>query len=85
MAQSTPLTITKSDEHELRQMVRPHRTSAVQAQRARIILALAAGKTHQKISDELECRRTSVVRWKQRLHEAGIVGWSADTWGSRPV
>jgi transposase len=48
--------------------------SAAQAQRARIILALAAGKTHQEISDELECSRTSVVRWKQRFLEAGIVG-----------
>jgi len=44
MAQAIPLTITASDEYELRQMVRSHRMNAAQAQRARIILALAAGE-----------------------------------------
>jgi transposase len=66
--------ISCSDEDELRQMIRSHRVSAAQARRARIILALAAGKTHAAISQELGCSRTSVVQWKQRFVEAGVAG-----------
>src|SRR5580658_4443716 len=74
MARTVPLKITASDEHELRQMVRSHRVSAAQAQRARIILALAAGKTYEAISEELECSRTSVLYWRKRFAGAGIAG-----------
>jgi transposase len=74
MARTVPLKITPSDEHELRQMVRSHRVSAAQAQRARIILALAAGKTYEAISEELECSRTSVLYWRKRFAGAGIAG-----------
>jgi transposase len=74
MARTVSLMISCSDEDELRQMIRSHRVSAAQARRARIILALAAGKTHAAISQELGCSRTSVVQWKQRFVEAGVAG-----------
>src|SRR5580658_2513434 len=70
MARTVPLKITASDEHELRQMVRSHRVSAAQAQRARISLALAAGKTYEAISEELECDPSQATGWVDALEHA---------------
>ena len=42
--------------------------------RARLILALAEGKTYQQIMTSLQTTAPTVSRWKQRFEEEGIAG-----------
>lgn len=66
--------ITSSERNELHSMVRAHHISAVQAQRARLILALADGKTHAEVIDQFGFSPTYIARWKARFIKDRLAG-----------
>mgnify|MGYP002349472101 CR=1 FL=1 len=52
--------------------------------RARLILALADGKSWSQIETELHTSRPTIARWKQRFEEHGLLGLDARHKGSEP-
>jgi len=66
--------ITLSERNELQVMLRAHHISAVQAQRARLILALADGLTHAEIMEQLGVSPTYIARWKGRFVDDRLAG-----------
>jgi transposase len=52
--------------------------------RARLILALADGKTYEAVQRELQSTARTISRWKQRFEESGIEGLEAKHKGSKP-
>jgi transposase len=52
--------------------------------RARLILALADGKTYEAVQRELQTTARTISRWKQRFEESGIEGLEAKHKGSKP-
>lgn len=66
--------ITLSERNELQVMLRAHHISAVQAQRARLILAVADGLTHAEIMEQLGVSPTYIARWKGRFVDDRLAG-----------
>src|SRR5438270_3161585 len=52
--------------------------------RARLILALDAGKSYSEIEAELGTSRPTIARWKRRFEEDGLAGLDARHRGSKP-
>jgi len=52
--------------------------------RARLILALASGKSYSQIESELGTSRPTIARWRRRFQELGIAGLEARHKGSQP-
>ena len=52
--------------------------------RARLILALAEGRTYSQIMASLQTTAPTISRWKQRFEEQGIVGLEPRHKGSQP-
>jgi hypothetical protein len=52
--------------------------------RARLILALANGKTYSEIERELGTSRPTIARWKQRFEDQGLAGLDPQHKGSKP-
>src|SRR3954463_10413066 len=50
--------------------------------RARLILALAAGKSYSQIESELGASRPTVARWRKRFQESGLAGLDPQHKGS---
>jgi len=68
------LKISARDEDELRNMLRSHRTAAVQSRRAQVILALAEGRTYAEIIERYGVAAALITRWKQRFVADGLAG-----------
>lgn len=66
--------ITASERNALQSMARAHHGSAVQAQRARLILALADGQTHAQIIERDGVSPTYIARWKGRFMNDRLAG-----------
>src|SRR3954453_20227760 len=52
--------------------------------RARLILALAAGKSYSQIERELGTSRPTIARWRKRSQERGLAGLDPQHKGSEP-
>lgn len=52
--------------------------------RARLILALVAGKSYSQIERELDTSRPTIARWKRRFQQYGLAGLDAQHKGSQP-
>jgi transposase len=52
--------------------------------RARLILALAAGKSYSHIERELRTSRPTIARWRKRFQERGLAGLDPQHKGSEP-
>ena len=52
--------------------------------RARLILALADGKTYSQIMRSLQTTAPTISRWKQRFEQDGMAGLDARHKGSQP-
>lgn len=66
--------LTSAERDELVRMKRSHHISAVQAQRATLILALADGQTHAEIIERFGYSPTYIGRWKERFIEDRLAG-----------
>src|SRR6266540_3257437 len=66
------LSLSQSDEEQIRQWLAAHGTPQQVALRSRIVLAAAAGQTDSAIARQLELNRKTVMLWRARFTEQGI-------------
>jgi Homeodomain-like domain len=70
--------IFPSDLAVLRWIARGENLPAYQVQRARIVLAIAAGARTQRVASEADCDEATVWRICRRYEEMGLSGLLAD-------
>jgi len=73
-----PVELTEQDRVQLTRWARGRSTPARQVQRAKIVLAAAAGRRNDEIATELQCTRRTVGMWRRRFLELGIAGLKKD-------
>src|SRR6266542_2940430 len=66
------LSLSQSDEEQIRQWLAAHGTPQQVALRSRIVLAAAAGQTDSAIARQLELNRKTVMLWRARFTEQGM-------------
>src|SRR5271165_2787206 len=69
---SPAIEITPEERAELERIVGSGKTEQRIAQRARIILGAAAGKSNNALAKELETSRPTVLDWRQRFAKGGV-------------
>ena len=75
---ATRIELTPEERETLEGRVRKPTTEQRMAQRARIVVEAAAGKTTKEIAAHLRLRPATVSRWRTRFHRQGLAGL-ADT------
>jgi transposase len=78
------LFLTAEQREELTRWSQSRTLPAGDVFRARLILALADGKTYHAIERDLHTTARTVSRWKQRFEEFGMAGLEAKHKGSKP-
>lgn len=78
------LTLTDEQREELTRWSQSRTLPAGDVFRARLILALANGKTYSEIELELGTSRPTIARWKQRFEDQGLAGLDPQHKGSKP-
>ncbi len=79
------LELTEEQRSELNKWASSRTLSAGDVFRARLILALAEGRTYNEIMTTMETSAPTILRWKQRFEEDGMNGLEARHIGSRPA
>jgi transposase len=79
------LLLSEEQRDELRRWAQSRSLPAGDVFRARLILALADGKSWSAIEIELATSRPTVARWKRRFERDGIAGLDPQHKGSRPT
>lgn len=69
-----PLHLTESEREELERWSRRSKTAQALAQRARIVLGCAAGKTNTVVAAELHLAKATVGKWRRRFMERRVDG-----------
>lgn len=69
-----PLTITDEDRETLERWTRRPKTAQALAQRARVILRCADGKTNTAVAAELKVSKPTVGKWRARFLTRGLDG-----------
>jgi transposase len=69
---------------ELQQWASSRTLPAGDVFRARLILALASGKSYSQIERELATSRPTIARWRKRFQERGLAGLDSQHKGSQP-
>lgn len=64
-----PLLLTKGERETLERWVRRPKTAQALAQRARIVLACARGKTNTVVASEISTTKATVGKWRRRFLE----------------
>jgi transposase len=72
------ITLTDEDRKLLTRWSRGRSTPARLVQRAKIVLAAAAGRENKDIAAELGCTRRTVGTWRNRFAAAGLAGIERD-------
>jgi len=78
------MTITDEQRQELTRWTKSRALPAGDVFRARLILALAEGRSYRQIMSSLQTTAPTISRWKQRFEQAGINGLDALHKGSEP-
>src|SRR4051812_43739335 len=78
------MTITEEQRTELTRWTQSRTLPAGDVFRARLILALAEGRSYRQIMSSLQTTAPTISRWKQRFEQAGIDGLDALHKGSEP-
>jgi transposase len=78
------LTLSDGDREVLERWTRRHTMSAALAQRARIVLAAAKGRSNGEVAAAEGCHPATVGKWRQRYLEAGLDGLLDDPRPGRP-
>lgn len=81
---SSTVEITEPDRLILESWVRSSRVSAGHAERARIVLAVAAGGGTTAVARQLGVSRPTVIKWRGRYAESGIAGLDDEPRSGRP-
>jgi len=69
-----PLVLTAAERAELDAMARSRTIAAGLAQRARVILAIAAGEPYPVLGARLEVSTTTLTRWRKRFERQRLAG-----------
>jgi len=82
-----PITLSPTDQTELKSWVAAHRTPQQVAQRCRIVLAAALGQQDKVIAADLEINYKTVALWRRRFSQEGVdCLWEvAEGRGRKPV
>ena len=75
---------TEEQRQELARWAEASNSSPSQSLRAKLILALADGKSYSQIEVELHTSRPTIARWKARFQDAGLSGLQPRRRGGRP-
>jgi len=78
------LSITDEQRDELRKWATSRTLPAGDVLRARLILALAEGRSYREIKSSLQTTAPTISRWKQRFEQHGIAGLDPRHQGSQP-
>lgn len=81
---AVPVTLTDQDARTLRRWTRSTSVRAGLAQRARIVLLAADGKTNTQIAATVGCSRPAVIRWRRRYATLGLDGLVDQPRAGRP-
>lgn len=76
--------IAPPERRELQRRVRARGARAEDARRARLLLALAAGRSYRDICAELGCSSAYIARWKVRFQEHRLAGLDSRHVGRSP-
>jgi hypothetical protein len=76
--------LTKEQFEELTHWAQSRTLPAGDVFRARLMLALAEGKSWSQIEIELQTSRPTIARWKSRFEQQGIAGLDPRHRGSEP-
>ena len=81
-----PVVLSLTDEQriELTRLAQARTLPASDVFRARLILALASGRTYSQIMASLQTTAPTISRWKLRFEEHGMAGLDARHKGSQP-
>ena len=78
------LRLTDEQHEELTRWAQSRTLPAGDVFRARLILALAEGKSYSQIETELNTSRPTIARWKARFEKQGLSGLEPQHQGSQP-
>ena len=78
------LRVNDEQRKELERWVSSRTLPAGDVFRARLILALASGKSYSQIERELGTSRPTIARWRKRFQERGLPGLDPQHKGSQP-
>ena len=76
--------LTEPEREELTRWAQSRTLPTGDVFRARLVLALADGRSYSQVEDELGTSRPTIARWKARFEKLGIPGLEAQHKGSRP-
>src|SRR5438874_1482653 len=79
------VSMDRTTQAKLRQLVRSPSTRQGLVQRCRIVLAAVAGKSNQQIADELEMPEVTVGKWRRCFANQGLEGLQDAPRSGRPV
>lgn len=68
------LALTDAERAELDAMARSRTLAAGLVERARVILALAAGEPYARVSARLDVSTTTLTRWRKRFEQRRLAG-----------
>ena len=74
MGRNQMLAVSDEQRNELRKWAASRTLPAGDVFRARLILALADGRTYSQIMTSLQTTAPTISRWKQRFEEGGLAG-----------
>ena len=74
--------LSEDEREELARWAQSRTLSSGEVFRARLILALAEGRSYSRIEQELNTSRPTIARWKARFEQHGIKGLDARHKGS---
>src|SRR6476659_8393058 len=74
MPVATPIEITPQQKRELERVVHARTSTQRELFRARIVLALMEGRSHEEISRQLDTSLQAVSRWRKRWAQGGLQG-----------
>jgi transposase len=69
-----PLEVSEADRLTLERWIRRPKTAQALAQRARIVMSCAQGKSNGEVADEMGLTRQTVGKWRARFLGAGVDG-----------
>ncbi len=81
----TPIHLTAPEKSELEKLIRAPRTQRRFADRARIVLEAARGKSNLEIAALAGTRPATVSKWRVRFESEGLMGLRDDFRPGRPV
>ena len=76
--------VSAEEREELTRWSKSRTLAAGDVFKARLILALADGKSYSAVEAELNTSRPTIARWRARFEEARIAGLEGQHRGSRP-